>query len=75
MIDEPVGLGTIFVDPNAPQGERYKYLSGYEGRAVFIYTSPDGYRFQRNETSALPFRAASQSIGSARRAPRWPPEG
>jgi len=62
VIDEPVGLGTIFIDPNAPQDERYKYLSGYEGRAIIIYTSPDGYSFQRNETSALPFRAASQSI-------------
>jgi hypothetical protein len=63
VVDDPVGMGTIFVDPNAPDEERYKYVSGYEGRAVFVYTSPDGYRFKRNETSALPFRAASQSVG------------
>jgi Concanavalin A-like lectin/glucanases superfamily len=62
VIDEPVGMGTVFVDPSAPADERYKYLSGYEGRAIFVYTSPDGYRFRRNETSALPFRAASQSV-------------
>jgi hypothetical protein len=62
VIDEPVGLGTIFVDPNAPPEERIKYLSGYDGRAVFVYSSPDGYRFTRNETAALPFRGASQSI-------------
>jgi hypothetical protein len=62
VVDEPVGLGTVFIDPSAPSDERYKYLTGYEGRAIFLYTSPDGYRFKRNETSALPFRAASQSI-------------
>ena len=62
VIDEPVGLGTIFVDPNAPPEERIKYLTGYDGRAVFVYSSPDGYHFTRNETAALPFRAASQSI-------------
>ena len=62
VIDDPVGLGTIFVDPNAPAEERIKYLSGYDGRAIFIYSSPDGFHFKRNESAALPFRAASQSI-------------
>jgi hypothetical protein len=62
VIDDPVGLGTLFVDPNAPPEERVKYLSGYEGRAIFVYSSPDGFHFTRNETSALPFRGASQSI-------------
>lgn len=62
VISDPVGFGTIFVDPNAPSHERIKYLSGYDGRAMYIYTSPDGYHFKRNTTAALPFRAASQSI-------------
>ncbi len=62
VIDDPVGLGTIFVDPNAPPDERIKYLSGYDGRAIYVYSSPDGFHFKRNETAALPFRAASQSI-------------
>jgi hypothetical protein len=62
VIDDPVGFGTIFIDPNAPVDERIKYFSGYDGRAMYVYTSPDGYRFKRNETAALPFRAASQSI-------------
>jgi hypothetical protein len=62
VVDDPVGLGTVFVDPNGPADERYKYISGYEGRAVYIYTSPDGYRFKRNTTSALPFRSASQTV-------------
>ncbi len=62
VIDQPVGLGTILVDPNAPADERIKYMSGYQGRGIYIYSSPDGYNFTRNETSALPFRGASQSI-------------
>ena len=62
VIDDPVGLGTIFVDPTAPSEERIKYFSGYRGRGCYVYSSPDGYHFTRNETSALPFRGASQSI-------------
>lgn len=62
VIEDPVGMGTIFVDPNALPDERIKYFSGYRGRGYYIYTSPDGLHFKRNETSALPFRAASQSI-------------
>lgn len=62
VIDEPVGMGTVFVDPNAPPEERFKYLSDFHARGIYVYTSPDGYHFRRNETAALPFRAASQSI-------------
>ena len=62
MIPDPVGLGTIFEDPNAPPEQRIKYFSGYRGRGQYVYSSPDGYHFTRNETSALPMRGASQSI-------------
>jgi hypothetical protein len=62
VIEDPVGLGSLFVDPNAPPEERIKYYSGYRGRGQYIYSSPDGYHFTRNETSALPFRGASQSL-------------
>ncbi len=62
VVRDPVGLGTIFVDPNAPPEERIKYFSGYRGRGFYVYSSPDGYHFTRNETSAVPFRGASQSI-------------
>ena len=51
VIEDPVGMGTIFVDPNAPPDERIKYISGFRGRGCYIYTSPDGYHFRRNETS------------------------
>jgi len=62
VLEDPVGLGTIFVDPNAPAEARIKYFSGYRGRGCYVYSSSDGYHFARNETSALPFRAASQSL-------------
>jgi hypothetical protein len=62
VIEDPVGLGSLFLDPNAPPEERIKYYSGYRGRGQYVYSSPDGYTFTRNETSALPFRGASQSI-------------
>jgi len=62
VIDEPVGLGTIFTDPNAPPEERIKYLSGYQSRGIFVYSSSNGYHFRRNQPAALPFRGASQSI-------------
>ena len=61
VIPEPVGLGQVFIDPNAPPAERWKYLSGLRQQAVYIYTSPDGWSFERNETAALPFWAGSQS--------------
>ena len=62
VVEDPVGLGTIFADPNGPPTERIKYFSGYRGRGCYLWSSPDGYKFKRNETSALPFRAASQSL-------------
>ena len=61
VITDPVGLGTVFVDPNAPPAERIKYVSGYRGRGFFVYSSPDGFTFHRNETMSVPFRGASQS--------------
>ena len=60
VIEDLVGSGTLFVDPNAPSDQRIKYFSGYRGRGQYIYSSPDGLRFERNETSALPVRGASQ---------------
>jgi hypothetical protein len=61
VIRDAVGLGQVFIDPNAPPAERWKYLSGRREQAVYLYTSPDGWSFERNETAALPFWAGSQS--------------
>lgn len=59
---ETVGLGNVFLDPNAPPGQRWRYFSGVKRRSMFVYTSKDGWSFQRHETAALPFAAGSQSV-------------
>ncbi|HEX5470726.1 MAG TPA: LamG domain-containing protein [Lacipirellulaceae bacterium] len=61
VIRDAVGMGEVFIDPNAPAAERWKYVSGVRNRGIFVYSSPDGYHFKRHETAALPFAAGSQS--------------
>jgi hypothetical protein len=57
----PVGLGCVIIDPNGPPETRYKYLSGMKYQSMFLFTSRDGFWFDKNETEALPFGAGSQS--------------
>ncbi len=61
VINEPVGTGQVFIDPNAPADQKWKYVSGYHDRGVYIYISPDGYHFTREKISILPFRTGSQT--------------
>jgi hypothetical protein len=61
VLQEAVGLGTVFLDPNAPPEERWKYFSGIRRQGMYVFFSPDGWSFQRNEVAALPFSAGSQS--------------
>ncbi len=61
VINEPVGTGQVFIDPNAPENQKWKYVSGYHDRGVYVYSSPDGYHFQREKIYALPFRTGSQT--------------
>jgi len=61
VLHEPTGMGMVFIDPNAASDEKWKYLSGFHSRGVFIYTSADGYHFKRKNTAVLPFWAGSQS--------------
>lgn len=62
VIKENVGgLGNPFIDPNGPESERWKYLSDYARRGIYLYTSPDGYKWTRNKTAILPFRSGTQS--------------
>ncbi len=60
-IPEPTAMGNVFIDPTAPLQERWKYVSGFQDRGVFVYTSPDGWSFKRHKTAILPFRSGSQS--------------
>ena len=55
------GLGNPFWDPHAPAAERWKYLSDYHRRGIYLYTSPDGFTWKRHRTAVLPFRSGTQS--------------
>ncbi len=58
----PAKRGAAFIDPNAPADQRWKLLMGlHERGGIFIYTSPDGWNFTRNDVAALPFWAGSAS--------------
>src|SRR5262249_48132823 len=61
VLPKPVGLGAVFLDPNAPAERRYKYISGIRRQGIFVFSSADGYWFRQHETAALPFSAGSQS--------------
>jgi len=61
VLPKAVGLGVVFLDPNAPPESRYKYVSGIRRQGIFVFSSRDGFWFEQNETAALPFSAGSQS--------------
>ena len=49
--------GTAFKDPNPdvrPE-HRYKYMAWCMDRGIYVFTSPDGVHWRRNEAMALPF--------------------
>ncbi len=55
------GLGNPFRDPNGPPEERWKYLTDYQRRGLYLYTSADGYEWTRRRNIVLPFRSGTQS--------------
>ncbi|GAG20869.1 unnamed protein product, partial [marine sediment metagenome] len=62
VIPEMVGgLGNPFLDPNGPPAERWKYFTDYHRRGIYLYTSPDGYYWERAKVATLPFRSGTQS--------------
>jgi len=62
VIPEPVGgLGNPFIDPNGLPEHRWKYITGYHNRGIYLYTSPDGWNWKRNKTYFLPFRSGTQA--------------
>jgi len=62
VIPQPVGgLGNPFIDPNGPPEERWKYFTGYHNRGIYLLTSPDGYKWNRQPTATLSFRSGTQS--------------
>jgi hypothetical protein len=61
VLPEKTAMGMVFLDPNAEPGQRWKYLSDYHRRGIYLYSSPDGYSFARHPLAVLPFRSGSQS--------------
>jgi hypothetical protein len=61
VLHENVGMGIVFLDPNAPDDQRWKYISDYHRRAVSIFYSKDGLSFERYKQPVLPFRSGSQA--------------
>ncbi len=55
------GLGNPFWDPQARPAERWKYLTDYQRRGIYLYTSADGYNWTRRRNIVLPFRSGTQS--------------
>jgi len=48
--------GCIFVDPSAPDEERFKLIAhAQEEHGMYVMTSPDGFRFKRCPGNLLPF--------------------
>lgn len=54
--------GNVFIDPHAPDARRYNYVTTVFKEGIYLYTSPDGLHWRRNETPFLPFVADSQII-------------
>ena len=62
VIHEPVGgMGNPFIDPNGSGDTKWKFISGYHSRGVYLYTSPDGFSWKREKMALIPFRSGTQS--------------
>lgn len=62
VIHEPVGgMGNPFIDPNGSGDDKWKFISGYHSRGVYLYTSPDGFKWKREKMALIPFRSGTQS--------------
>jgi hypothetical protein len=60
-VPEATATGNVLIDPNAPPEERWKFVSGFHDQGTYVYTSSDGWRFERHPTSALPMHVGSQA--------------
>lgn len=55
------GKGNPFIDPNGSGEYKWKYVSSYHNRGVYLYTSPDGLKWTRQKTAMIPFRSGTQT--------------
>jgi len=61
VTEESAGTPTVFIDPLAPADERWKLVSGDDGQGIYVFTSPDGFKWKRLPTPGLSARSGSQS--------------
>jgi len=61
VLQDPSAMGNVFIDPKAPPEARWRFISDYNRRGIYLFSSADGYHFTRMKTSILPFRSGSQS--------------
>lgn len=61
VIAEETAVGRPVTDPNGPPEARWKFMSTYQGRGVYVYVSPDGWRWKRMPTAAISMRSDSQT--------------
>ncbi|HOI28467.1 MAG TPA: hypothetical protein PLZ15_01810 [Melioribacteraceae bacterium] len=62
VIHGPVGgMGNPFIDPNGSGDTKWKFISGYHSRGVYLFTSPDGFNWKREKMALIPFRSGTQS--------------
>jgi hypothetical protein len=55
LVDTPL-YGNFFEDlnPRVPPAQRYKMTAWVANRGIYVFTSPDGIRWRRNESCMLP---------------------
>lgn len=61
VLRDPSAMGNVFIDPKAPPKERWRFISDYNRRGIYLFSSEDGFNFTRMPTAILPFRSGSQS--------------
>jgi hypothetical protein len=61
VLRDPSAMGNVFIDPKAPPEERWRFISDYNRRGIYLFSSVDGFDFTRMRTAILPFRSGSQS--------------
>src|SRR5262245_30415025 len=69
LLKVSIETSTVFVDPKAPDEERYKLIASFlskdkspsRGPGMYIYTSPDGLNWKLHPTLLFPFIPDSQN--------------
>jgi hypothetical protein len=59
--EDSVGTPSVFIDPLAPPSQRWKMVSGSNQRGIFLFTSPDGFKWTRSPTAVLSSWSGSQT--------------